>query len=336
MNYTQTFLKALLLYCQQQKIDIDKLGSTSGFDTKELFSSENFSIDHTQMESLWKACVLQTRDPFLGLHFGSTMKIAALDVVGQIIQTSHTIKDALLQAASLVHLLTDLYSMKLITNEETFNIIFKKNNRLKQYPTTFNQMGDFLMSFTLHELDGLLLKPFYPIKAYLPTYLKNLESTYRKVFNCPTYKNETYSLTFDNQHLSTPIITANYNLQQLLLNHVANSNNHYDKQGEYSSAVFNFLTANSYLFSISIDFVATHFNMSIRNLQRKLKQEGVSYNQIVVDVKKSLAIHYMEHGNSTVKEIAHMLGYAETSGFVRAFKKWTGKTPTQFKLKLVS
>lgn len=192
-------------------------------------------------------------------------------------------------------------------------------------------MGDFLMAFTLHELDGLLLKPFLPIKAYMPTYQKELESTYSKVFNCPTYKNETYSLTFGNQHLSTPIITANYNLQQLLLNHVANSDNQYDKHGEFSRAVFNFLTSNSYLFSISIDFVAAHFNISIRSLQRKLKQEGVSYNQIVEEVKKSLAIHYIEYGNSTVKVIAHMLGYAETSGFVRAFKKWTGKTPTQFK-----
>src|SRR5690606_40532290 len=98
-------------------------------------------------------------------------------------------------------------------------------------------------------------------------------STYSKVFNCPTYKNETYSLTFGNQHLSTPIITANYNLQQLLLNHVANSDNQYDKHGEFSRAVFNFLTSNSYLFSISIDFVAAHFNISIRSLQRKLKQE---------------------------------------------------------------
>src|SRR5690606_21041621 len=143
--------------------------------TKKFFSSENFLIYHTQMESLWKSCVLQTRDPLLCLHFGSTMQIAALDTVGQIIQTSNTIKDALLQAASLVHLLTDLYSMQLITNEETFSIVFKKNKKFKNYPNTFNQMGDFLMAFTLHELDGLLLKPFQPIKAEMPTYQEELK-----------------------------------------------------------------------------------------------------------------------------------------------------------------
>lgn len=331
MNYTQTFLKALLLYCQQQNVDIDTLASRAGFKTIDLFTADDFSIDHNQLETLWKSSVQLTTNPLLGLHFGSTMQIAALDAVGQIIQTSNTIKDALLQAASLVHLLTDLYSMQLVTHEETFSIAFKKNRKFKHYPNTFNQMGDFLMAFTLHELEGLLLKPFLPIKAHMPTYQKALTSSYHKVLNCPIHKSDTYSLEFDKQHLNTPIITANHNLQQLLLNHVANNNNHYDKQGEFSSAVFNFLTTNSYLFSINIDFVASHFNMSIRSLQRKLKEEGASYNQIVEDVKKSLAIHYIKHGNSTVKEIAHMLGYAETSGFAKAFKKWTGKTPTGFR-----
>lgn|SRR5690606_37936308 len=332
MNYSQTFLKALLLYCQQQNVDIDKLASIAGFKTKDLFSAKDFSLDHNQLEILWKTSVQHTCDPLLGLHFGSTMQIAALDTVGQIIQTSNTIKDALLQAASLVHLLTDLYSMQLITNEETFSIVFKKNKKFKNYPNTFNQMGDFLMAFTLHELDGLLLKPFQPIKAEMPTYQEELKPKYSTVLNCLIYKKENYTLEFDNEHLNTRIITANYALQKLLLGHVANKENTYAKQGEFSSAIFNFLTANSYLYSISIEFVASHFNMSIRSLQRKLKEEGVSYNRIVEDVKKSLAIHYIENGDSSVKEIAHILGYAETSGFAKAFKKWTGKTPTAFRI----
>lgn len=331
MNYSQTFLQALFLYCQQQNVDIDKLASVAGFKIKDLFATKDFSVDHNQLEVIWKSSIQSTGDELIGLRFGATMQIAALDAVGQIIQTSNTVKDALLQAASLIHLLTDMFSMQLLNNEKTCSIIFKKNKKFKNYPNTFNQMGDFLMAFTLHELDGLLLAPLKPIKAEMPTYKEEFKFKYSEILSCPIQKKDTYSLEFDNKHLDTRIITANYDLQKLLLKHVANKENNYIHKGEFSAAIFNFLTANSYLFSISLEFVASNFNMSARTLQRRLKEEGVSYLQIVEDVKKSVAIHYIRNGNASVKEIAHILGYAETSGFAKAFKKWTGKTPSIFR-----
>ncbi|ALJ04871.1 hypothetical protein APS56_06940 [Pseudalgibacter alginicilyticus] len=331
MNYKRIFLQALLLFCEQQNIDIEKLASISGFKVQDLFSAKDFSIDHNKLELLWRNLIQNSGDELIGLRFGATMQIAALDAVGQIIQTSNTVKDALLQAASLIHLFTDMFSMQLIDNGETFSIVLKKNKKFKNYPNTFNQMGDFLMAFTLHELDGLLLKSLHPIKAEMPTFKAEHLPIYDEILNCPIQKKESYLLEFDNKYLNTRIITANHDLQKLLLKHVESKENSYEGKKEFSAAIFNFLTANSYLFSISVEFVASNFNMSVRTLQRKLKEEGVSYIQIVEEVKKSLAIHYIQNGSSSVKEIAHILGYAETSGFAKAFKKWTGKSPTTYR-----
>lgn len=331
MNYKRIFLQALFLFCQQQNIDIEKLASISGFKIEDLFSAKSFSIDHNQLEVLWRNLIQNTGDELIGLRFGATMQIAALDAVGQIIQTSNTVKDALQQAASLIHLFTDMFSMQLIDNGETFSIVLKKNKKFKNYPNTFNQMGDFLMAFTLHELDGLLLKSLHPIKAEMPTYKEEHHPIYDEILNCPIQKKDSYLLEFDNKCLNTRIITANYDLQKLLLKHVASKENSYREKGEFSAAIFKFLTANSYLFSVSVELVASNFNMSVRTLQRRLKEEGVSYIQIVEEVKKSLAIYYIQNGSSSVKEIAHTLGYAETSGFAKAFKKWTGKSPTTYR-----
>lgn len=82
---------------------------------------------------------------------------------------------------------------------------------------------------------------------------------------------------------------------------------------------------------MSIEAVAGNFNMSVRTLQRKLKEEGISYLVIVEEVRKTLAIHYIENSSSSVKEIAAIIGYSEPSAFVRAFKKWTGITPSAYR-----
>jgi AraC-like DNA-binding protein len=65
-------------------------------------------------------------------------------------------------------------------------------------------------------------------------------------------------------------------------------------------------------------------------LQRKLRDEGASFLQIVEDVKRNLALSYLSSGNCQVKDVAFILGYKEQSALVRAFKRWTGKTPTDY------
>ena len=331
MDYKRTFLQALFLYAEQQNANIDQVASLAGFKNEDLFSTKAFSIDNKQLEVLWTNLIKNTGDELIGLRFGATMQTAALNVVGQIIQTSNTVKSALEQAGSLIHLFTDIYSMQLIDNGDSFSIVFTSDKKFQSYPNTLNQMGDFLMAFTLHELDGLLLKTLRPLKAQMPTYKEELQPTYEEILNCPIIKEDTYTLVFDKKYLDTRIITGNYDLQKLLLKHITSTENSYKGKGEFSASVFNFLKANSYLFSVSIEFVASNFNMSVRTLQRRLKQEDASYIQIVEEVKKSLAIHYVQNGNSSVKEIAHILGYSRTSGFVKAFKRWTGKSPIVFR-----
>ena len=133
------------------------------------------------------------------------------------------------------------------------------------------------------------------------------------------------------KHLAIKIITANYQIQTLLIEQITKLQNHTSLSGGFSKRIFNFLIANSYLYSLSIESVAGNFNISVRTLQRKLKEEGVSYLQIIEEVRKSLAIHYIKKSSSSVKEISAVLGYSEPSGFVRAFKKWTGKTPSEYR-----
>lgn len=73
--------------------------------------------------------------------------------------------------------------------------------------------------------------------------------------------------------------------------------------------------------------VARTLATSDRSLQRRLQQEGTSFREVVDGARHELAVGYLNDRRMTVSEVAYLLGYAEASAFVRAFKRWSGKTP---------
>ncbi|MDP5171705.1 MAG: helix-turn-helix transcriptional regulator [Bacteroidia bacterium] len=87
--------------------------------------------------------------------------------------------------------------------------------------------------------------------------------------------------------------------------------------------------------SPGIEFVADHFSMSVRSLQMKLKAEGTSYQKLLNNIRKDLAIAYLQERKVSKGEIAHLLGFSEISVFSRTFKKWTGKSPSEFQAEIV-
>ena len=77
------------------------------------------------------------------------------------------------------------------------------------------------------------------------------------------------------------------------------------------------------------DEVAERLNMSTRTLRRRLDDEGQSFRSILSDLRKERALRYIKDETLTLTEISYLLGFSEPSSFTRAFKGWTGESPTQ-------
>ena len=82
------------------------------------------------------------------------------------------------------------------------------------------------------------------------------------------------------------------------------------------------------------DDVARHFNMSSKTLERRLGERGASYRDLVDRVRRDLAKHYLADTDLRLQQIAYLLGYSEPAPLVRAFKRWTGSTPMQYRARL--
>jgi AraC-like DNA-binding protein len=77
--------------------------------------------------------------------------------------------------------------------------------------------------------------------------------------------------------------------------------------------------------------LAKQLHLSQATLRRRLEDEGESYRNILDDLRRDLAIGLLSDNSNSLAEIAHTLGFSETSAFHRAFKKWTGARPGEYR-----
>lgn len=328
--YQLQFILSLLAYAAQRNVSPERLCVLSGIDIDRL-KTQPTTITPWQVNDLWLNASQLSHDPLFGLHFGESMQAAALGVVGQIIQTSRTVGEALTQAATLTHLLTDFLVMDVTQSDDRFTVRFLPNReRAGEYPFIFRQLMDFCFAFVLHEIDGLVLKKLKPMTVMLP-HTESDRAEYERVLRCPlTQTTDVYTLEFDGRYWHEPILTANYELQQVLLQKAGTLNRTVEGSQFLKERVCAFLSVNAYLGIPTLDDIAANFNTSARSLQRKLQEEGVTYQELADSIRKSLAVQYVESGKYPVKEVSYILGYNELSAFTRAFKRWTGVTPTSY------
>ena len=326
-NSRRQFVLNLIAYAALRDIPATQLCRLSGIDLAALKADTTYAVSNQQLDALWQQASQLSDDSLFGLHFGESLQLSALGIVGEIIKTSDTVGVAVERAASLSHLLTDLFRIAVESSSNVFTIRFlPQTERLDAF--SFRQTLELFMVFVVHELDGLLLRKIKPVVVRLPYRLEN-EEEYTRVFRCTVEKSATeYALVFDREYQQEPLLTANFEMQQALLRKINESIT--VTGGALGEKIRHYLLTNAYLGIPSLNDIAANFNVSPRTLQRKLKEEGISYQDVADEVRKSLAIHYLEEGGYPVKEISYMLGYNELSAFTRAFKRWTGRTPVSF------
>ena len=82
--------------------------------------------------------------------------------------------------------------------------------------------------------------------------------------------------------------------------------------------------------ALSIGKVAKEMSVSVRTLQNRMEKEGTVFSELLREIRETLAKKRLRE-NFSVEDIAYMLGFAEPSSFRKAFKRWTGLTPREFR-----
>ncbi len=139
-----------------------------------------------------------------------------------------------------------------------------------------------------------------------------------------------FALNADAREL--PLIHADSYLNDLLLKYCEAALA--DRRGEKSQLRTRVENAISSLLPhgrVLAEDVARNLGMSKRTLARKLSAEGLNFNEIFQELRRDLAVRYLDDRKLHVSKIAWLLGFREVSAFTHACKRWTGKTPSEMR-----
>jgi AraC-like DNA-binding protein len=139
-----------------------------------------------------------------------------------------------------------------------------------------------------------------------------------------------FALNVDAREL--PLIHADTHLNDLLLKYCETALA--DKRGNMSELRTRVENAISSLLPhgrVLVEDVARSVGMSERTLARKLSDEGLNFTEVLQQLRRDLAVRYLNDRKLHVSKIAWLVGFNEVSAFTHAFKRWTGKTPSEMR-----
>ena len=158
-------------------------------------------------------------------------------------------------------------------------------------------------------------------------------TAYNARFQCPMSFNQPRNLVFfDIKHINDPISLANESVFKLCEQQCQLLVSRLEGHNPLSSKIRSALVEKPGEFP-TLGVMAGRLNMGSRTLRRRLVKESLTYQQILDDTRKDLAIQYLEHTSLAPKEIGFLLGYTCVNNFRRAFKGWTGKKLSDFRSK---
>lgn len=328
MSFQASFILNIVHFCEKQGVEGKYLLARSGIDTATL--GEPISLD--KVDSLWKNAIELTGDNFLGLHIGEDSNLSALGVVGQLIQNSQNVEEALQQACKFIGLLTDAFEMKYSRQSNASLISIIPGDCREQYPDSMRQIIDSTLVFTLKEYQALVMEKLFPQQILLDYPETEETEEYERIFKCPIVFNSSQTaLQIDSKYLNQSIPAANNQLFAVMQKFASELLMEQQNTRSIVSLVKEALIRQGNFEFPQLQDVASLYNMSERTLQRELQQEGTNFQQLLDEVRKDYAIRYLKNEKVAIEEISYILGYNNPSAFTRSFKRWMGKSPRDYK-----
>ena len=154
---------------------------------------------------------------------------------------------------------------------------------------------------------------------------------YQEYFKCEVVFSATeYAMVFDADQIDKPFPAANSELamqnDQIVMKMLADT-----VKGDLIMQVRAKLVELLPSGECSKEDVAKELYMSVRTLHNKLEKLGSSYQHVLDDTRRELSVQYMQQQQRSISEVAYLLGFSDCSNFSRAFKRWTGVSPSQFR-----
>lgn len=288
-------------------------------------------LDANILGEYLEQAVSKERNNRVGLKAGFAIPFGLTATFFNLYHQSKTVRDLFSELEKFDSTANDItnYSIR-IDNNLIYYEISINSAFVEKYPIAARQWSEMQYGIALQYAHSYTGRFIQPIQAYS---IYNKEGDVDKLeeyLSCPVRFNQSkQTLVLKNSILDLPVITTKKEHLSLFENAMSYIAHRYNAN-RLSNVVRRYLMHSLSTSELGLKPVAERFNMSERNIQRKLKAEGTSYQQILDSLRMELSQKYLIE-NIPLAEIAFLLGFESQSAFNKFFHKHFHTTPSQFK-----
>ena len=292
-----------------------------------LFSREKILLTTDEFFALWRAIGDVSRDPSIGLKLGSEQRIERYDPIGIAALYTRSFRDALQRIARYKQL-TCPEEISLVENDQESSVQFKWLRAKEAEPTV---LLDCCFAWIVGIGRRGTGRAITPVRIEFERPPANRE-VFQSHFQCPVkFKAARNALIFTRSDIDQPFLTHNADLLAMLapqLDAELNSQQANQTTRDNVKAILKRLLAGQ---RPGMQEVARELNMSRRSLQRRLTENGVTFQKLLEEARRELARHYLIHSSLELTQTAYLLGYENSNSFLRAFHNWEGTSPGKWR-----
>jgi AraC-like DNA-binding protein len=272
------------------------------------------------------------RKPDLGVRVGRRMHVSGYGMYGYALLCSETLRRAFDAAVKYHQLANPMLDIRWVERDDALLWIFPERGEIR-LPDLDVPLYDFLidLQFTVHVTltKDIMGNWCVPARASFMRAEPSHAAALAEALECPLAFDQPQNLlSYPASWLSRSPRLANSITAAQVSRHCAHQLEQLRWQAGITRRVYQELTRTPGQFP-DIEQIAECLCMTSRTLRRKLEAEGTSYSELFTSVRKALAIDYLTTTSLGVEDIAQTLGFSDSVGFRHAFKRWTGKTPSE-------
>jgi AraC-like DNA-binding protein len=293
----------------------------------DLFDDPDNRVSFRERAHLIRICAEYTRCPEFGLLVGRRVGLSSLGLIGYLVRNSPDVESALRSLVHHFHLHAE-GSLALLEVGDDF--AFLGYGIYQDRVEAARLVVEAAVAIIVNDMRQLCGSEWFPSEVVFahsePADLK----PYKRFFKAPLRFNaEQSGVYFSSKWLKYPVIGADPELHRLLEKQVKALEQQY--RNDFPEQVRRVVSVALLANQATSDHIAALFSIHSRTLHRRLKSRGTSFREIVDECRFNLAQQLLQDADMDHAQIADMLGYSGARAFSRAFRRWSGITPSRWK-----
>ncbi len=318
--------KVLCEYLRQKGINKGRLTETLGCSLEEL-ESPDFRLNISAYNELWRLALSFTSDSRLGLKLAQNPHNEEMGLVAHIFFNSPTLYEGLQQYKRYYALVNEGMHIEIHSDDK-----FAYLKYICDYDKLYCEADiEHTLALSVLRVQDHINRKLDLEAVYFQHPAPGDISEFKNIFRCTLRFNQAHNtLIFKKSYLDYKLPRRSPYLYKLLIKHIETLSRKLLPSISFTDAVTRALESQLSKDKVDAENIASKMNMSRHTLYRRLKSEGISFHDLLDEVREDKAYTYLDKGKHSLSEIAFLLGFSELSAFSRAFKRWTGMPPAKY------